>query len=116
MKIRDTIRQSGALVLFTGTIIALFIILIPSGTKKTKKTNKLKDLIIQKVFTSKNDDDCCYQYTAKTGVTCDEYCSKENLYSHCLADRKNCYEDDYAIHCACTSSNECAPTPSPACP
>lgn len=114
----DTIRQSAALVLFIGMIITLFTVLLSSGTEKTKKTEKRKkknmskDVIIQKVVAPKNDDDKCSSFTASTSITCDQYCNNENLYAHCLDSAGNCFETNFTIQCACTSSDECAPTPS----
>ncbi len=108
----DTIRQSAALVLFIGMIITLFTVLLSSGTEKTKKKNISKDVIIQKVVAPKNDGDECSSFKASTKITCDQYCNNENLYAHCLDSAGNCFETNFTIQCACTSSDECAPTPS----
>ena len=108
----DTIRQSAALVLFIGMIITLFTVLLSSGTEKTKKKNMSKDVIIQKVVAPKNDGDECVKFTSNAGISCNQYCNNENLYAHCLDSAGNCFETNFTIQCACTSSDECAPTPS----
>lgn len=108
----DMIRQGTALVLFIGMIITLFALLLPNSTGKAKKKNMMKNVIIQKIVAPKNDGDKCSTFTGTTNITCDQYCSNENLYAHCLDSEGNCFETNFTIQCACTSSDECAPTPS----